>query len=348
MNEHVKHLLALPDTPRYNIKAVVQQTQVNISTLRAWEQRYGVPRPKRSDHGHRLYSQRDVAVIKWLKQATEEGLAISQAVTMLRDLDTVEVVDARPALAPIHHAAPQLVSSAWPDIRAQLASHLYEINMRQAHLLVNHVCAMFPIETVVLELFEPLLVEAGIRWANGEICVAEEHIVSNFVRQRLLGMVQLHAPFAQGPRLVCGCAPGEQHKLGLLMFALLMEQHGWEVIYLGQGLASDGLAGFLMKVAPALVCLSVSLVEHMPGMLELCKVVQSLEQHRLGLAFSGRSFLRYPELRDRVPGVFLGTDMRSAVVVAHGLGEMIDPERWYNAATPQYRIGPAFGHIEGV
>ena len=348
MNEHVKHLLALPDTPRYNIKAVVQQTQVNISTLRAWEQRYGVPRPKRSDHGHRLYSQRDVAVIKWLKQATEEGLAISQAVTVLRDLDTVDLAEPPPAHPRVPNAVPQLVSSAWPDIRAQLTSCLYEVNLRQAHLLVNHVCAMFPIETVVLELFEPLLVEAGARWAAGEICVAEEHVISNFVRQRLLGMVQLHAPFAQGPRLVCGCAPGEQHELGLLMFALLMEQHGWEVIYLGQGVASEGLAGFLIKVAPALVCLSVSLVEHVPGMLELCKVVQSLGQHRLGLAFSGRTFNRYPELRDRVPGVFLGTDMRSAVVVAHGMGEMIDPERWYNAATPQYRVTTTLGPSASV
>ncbi len=51
MNEHIKHLLSLPDTPRYNIKAVVQQTSVNISTLRAWEQRYGIPNPKRSEHG---------------------------------------------------------------------------------------------------------------------------------------------------------------------------------------------------------------------------------------------------------------------------------------------------------
>ena len=63
MNEHIKHLLSLPDTPRYNIKAVVQQTSVNISTLRAWEQRYGIPNPKRSEHGHRLYSQRDVAIM---------------------------------------------------------------------------------------------------------------------------------------------------------------------------------------------------------------------------------------------------------------------------------------------
>lgn len=64
MDEHVAHLLALSTTPRYNIKAVVQQTQVTFSTLRAWEQRYGVPHPNRSTHGHRLYSARDVGVIK--------------------------------------------------------------------------------------------------------------------------------------------------------------------------------------------------------------------------------------------------------------------------------------------
>src|SRR4051812_3679956 len=73
MIEQINNLLTLSDTPRYNIKAVVQQTQVNISTLRAWEQRYGVPHPQRSGHGHRLYSQRDIAIITWLRQCTENG-----------------------------------------------------------------------------------------------------------------------------------------------------------------------------------------------------------------------------------------------------------------------------------
>ena len=67
MIDQIRHLLAFSDTARYNIKAVVQQTQVNVSTLRAWEQRYGVPQPTRTDHGHRLYSQRDIEIIKWLK-----------------------------------------------------------------------------------------------------------------------------------------------------------------------------------------------------------------------------------------------------------------------------------------
>src|SRR5690242_5620858 len=101
MIESISNLLSISDTPRYNIKAVVQQTQVNISTLRAWEQRYGVPHPQRSGHGHRLYSQRDIAIITWLRQCTESGLAISQAIAMLQDGDVVDtIVDALPPERP--------------------------------------------------------------------------------------------------------------------------------------------------------------------------------------------------------------------------------------------------------
>lgn len=338
MNEHMKHLLALPDTPRYNIKAVVQQTGVNISTLRAWEQRYGVPSPKRSEHGHRLYSQRDVATIKWLKQCTDEGLAISQAVTMLRELDTLNPSQIRP---PAANASPSATitppgGSNWLEIRSQLTESLDTVNLRQAHLLVNHICTMFPIETVILELFEPVMVELGERWARGEISTAEEHMVSNFIRQRLLGLMQLHAPFAHGPRLVCACAPEEQHELGLLMFALLMEQRGWEVVYLGQSLDAEGVEVFLKRLAPALVCITNSMVEHMAGMLELCQMIASLSKRRLQLSYSGPVFEYYPEFQSRIPGVYLGIDLRLAVSRAGQMGELVDPERWYNVATPQY------------
>lgn len=337
MNEHVKHILALPDSPRYNIKAVVQQTGVNISTLRAWEQRYRLPSPKRSEHGHRLYSQRDVAIIKWLKQCTDEGLAISQAVSMLRDLDHDDV---SPTRALGSQSAPTLIprgGSNWPEIRAQLMEFLDVTDMRQAHLLVNHICTMFPIETVILELFEPIMLQIGERWIRGEITIAEEHMFSNFVRQRLLGLVQLHAPFAHGPRLICGCAPDEQHELGLLMFALLMEQRGWEVIYLGQSLEAEGIEVLLRRLAPALVCISNSMVEHMAGMLKLCQAVAALEPYRIRLSYSGPVFEHYPEFQARIPGVYLGTDLHLAVSRADQLGEAIDPERWYPIAAPQNR-----------
>ena len=51
-------------------------------TLRAWERRYGLPQPKRTAGGHRLYSQRDIDTLKWLVARQNEGMSISRAVEL--------------------------------------------------------------------------------------------------------------------------------------------------------------------------------------------------------------------------------------------------------------------------
>ena len=73
-------------TPLYNIKAVVQATNISPSTLRAWERRYNMCQPQRSDSGYRLYSDRDIAIIRWLKAQVDAGMSISQAVAWLQTL----------------------------------------------------------------------------------------------------------------------------------------------------------------------------------------------------------------------------------------------------------------------
>jgi DNA-binding transcriptional MerR regulator len=70
----------------YNIKAVVQTTGISPSTLRAWERRYNIARPQRSESGYRLYSERDIAVIRWLKTQLDAGMSISQAVAWLGNI----------------------------------------------------------------------------------------------------------------------------------------------------------------------------------------------------------------------------------------------------------------------
>ena len=81
------------DTPTYNLKAVVQETGLKPDTLRAWERRYGLPEPRRTESGHRLYSQNDINLLKWLIARQEEGLNISRAVELWR---RVEVEQADP------------------------------------------------------------------------------------------------------------------------------------------------------------------------------------------------------------------------------------------------------------
>src|SRR4051812_17690234 len=68
---------------RYNTKAVVNETGVPADTFRAWERRYGTPLPHRTASGQRLYSERDIAIIRWLRDRTAAGLTVSQAIRLL-------------------------------------------------------------------------------------------------------------------------------------------------------------------------------------------------------------------------------------------------------------------------
>ena len=74
------------DTAMFNIKAVVTQTGLNPATIRAWERRYGLPRPQRTEGGHRHYSQRDVDTLNWLIARQDEGVSISHAVELWKSL----------------------------------------------------------------------------------------------------------------------------------------------------------------------------------------------------------------------------------------------------------------------
>src|SRR5512138_3226895 len=75
--------------PVFNTKAVARETGVPADTFRAWERRYGVPRPQRTAGGHLLYSERDIAMIRWLRDRTNDGVNISHAVMLLSNiLDT--------------------------------------------------------------------------------------------------------------------------------------------------------------------------------------------------------------------------------------------------------------------
>src|SRR5215472_75581 len=78
---------AYSDMPLFNTKAVVHQTGVPAPTLRAWERRYGILTPRRGDNDYRLYSERDMMLVAWLRERVESGMTISQAIALLRTLE---------------------------------------------------------------------------------------------------------------------------------------------------------------------------------------------------------------------------------------------------------------------
>ena len=79
-------LIELSSDARYTIKTVTTQTGIRAVTIRAWENRYGLLNPQRSENRYRLYSDRDVATLRWVKSQVDQGISISSVV---RDLNNI-------------------------------------------------------------------------------------------------------------------------------------------------------------------------------------------------------------------------------------------------------------------
>ena len=153
-------------TPTYNLKAVVRETGLKPDTLRAWERRYGVPAPQRTDSGHRLYSQHDIDTLKWLLVRQNEGMSISRAVELWHRLETDGLDPLTAAVAPGTQRLPEVRRELAPIAPAALLGEGDTVaGMRQswvnaclnfdehgAEQLLSQAFALFPAETVCLEL----------------------------------------------------------------------------------------------------------------------------------------------------------------------------------------------------
>ncbi|WP_375770563.1 MerR family transcriptional regulator [Archangium gephyra] len=212
----------------YRIHIAAELSGVRVELIRAWERRYGVLSPRRTPSGYRVYTDRDVSLLRRLKQLTEEGVSISEAATMLPQL-LEELATAQPAPEPVSEAGATSLQS-WRDEALAAAAVL---DQRRVSQVLNEVLgALTPLKAYE-QVLVPLQREVGERWHAGAFSVAQEHLVTQEVRARVISLLHA-APDGGRRRVVLACFPDEQHELGLLGAALRMRHAGLSVTLLGQ------------------------------------------------------------------------------------------------------------------
>ncbi len=305
------------DVPVYTIKTVVQETGIPPATLRAWERRYGVFSPGRSDGGYRLFSERDIAVLRWLKRQVDSGVSISRAAALLELREQAgEAVRVAPATSAYASKAVAL-SSSGVHSPAAIGEALLEVLLAfrepESETILSEAFAFYPVDVVVEEIVAPLLTEVGERWHRGEATIAQEHFITDFLRRRL--MVLFHAAHqpATGPLAITAAAPAEWHDLGILMVSLALRREGWRVIPLGQNVPVESLVAEIHKLRPNLVCLSATTGESIGALRQVYEAVRDMSEPRPQLVFGGRAFNLHPEWRSDFPGAYLGASAREFV-----------------------------------
>ena len=308
----------LPSAPVYNTRAVVQRTGVPADTFRAWERRYGLPMPARTEGNQRLYSDRDIAIIVWLRDQTEAGLTISQAVQLFRQRDvgpsrTVPAVSPTEP-TPIFESDPRMARFAAETVEALVA-----YDSLSATRVVEEALALLPLEDVCLHVLQPALYEIGRRWERGEVEVSAEHFASAFVIRRLGALFNLSQPEAGRGPVVAACLEGELHEIGLLLTCLFLSRRGIKILYLGPNLPLDDLIETVRRLRPPLVLLSASTPESGErlasaiGELKARTSIAVPESYVPAVGFGGRVFIEQPVLRSGIDGVFLGRNADEAV-----------------------------------
>jgi methanogenic corrinoid protein MtbC1 len=294
-------LNGLDDTPVYTIKTVVQETGIAPATLRAWERRYGVLSPGRSDGGYRLYSERDIQTLRWLKAQVDAGVSISRAVALLEirhqagEEPEFELDRSR------GHAAPENARGS-ETIVEELVDALSAFQEPQAENILAEAFALYPVDVVAEDIIKPTLVEIGERWHRGEASVVQEHFATAFLRRRLTALFHAYPQPLAGPLAITGSAPSEWHDVGILLVSMALRRHGWRVIYLGQNVPSDHLLREMRKLKPDMVCLSASTRDSAQLIDDVYAQMSELPEPRPQLVLGGRAFNIHPELAERYDG----------------------------------------------
>jgi DNA-binding transcriptional MerR regulator len=240
------------DTEFYPIRTVSTLTGVNAITLRAWERRYGLVKPVRTDSGHRVYTRTDIDNIHRIVALLDKGVAISQVRNALGETEQ--------GAARVEETGP------WAGFRERMVMAISQFDENRLEDIYNELLALYPTDLVTRKVLLPLLVELGERWQSTEGSVAEEHFFGVYLRNKLGARFHHRNRNNTGPKLLAACLPGEQHEVGLLLFALAAHEQGYQLVLLGADMPLADLPLAAKRSQSAAIVLSGS-VEPDPHML---------------------------------------------------------------------------------
>jgi DNA-binding transcriptional MerR regulator len=248
--------------PAFRINVAAEMSGVSETLLRAWERRYGVPRPTRTASGYRTYARSEIELLRRLRILTESGVSIKEAVELVPQIE--RELSAGPKPIEIGPGPESFVDGVL------LAAGRFDQASIEAAL--GRAASVRPPVDFFEQFVTPLMREVGERWHARRLSIAEEHLITHAVREKLTSLLA-SAPRRAKRHVICACLPAEDHDIGLLGAALRFRHSGWKVTFLGARTPARQLAAACRKLEPDLV--AVSAVRSVRG---LSAIVKSLPE----------------------------------------------------------------------
>lgn len=233
----------------YTIKRAAELTGVPVATLRAWERRYGIGTPARSDSGYRLYDEQALADIHAMQHLIEQGWAPRQAAEA--------TVNQRSGIRAQHVESPEELDQELQQVRMRVLAAARSMDEVELGHALDLMFTKASYEYVVDNWLMPVMKDVGDEWLNDRLDIAGEHFVSNAVMRRLGAAFESSPLPVRGPLVLVGLPAGSYHEIGSIAFATAARRIGLAALYLGSNVPTEAWVSAVAAHHASAIVLSV-------------------------------------------------------------------------------------------
>jgi DNA-binding transcriptional MerR regulator/methylmalonyl-CoA mutase cobalamin-binding subunit len=297
MEDHHKN------SAQYLIGTVSKRSGVKSDLVRAWERRYQAVKPTRTDGGHRVYTDQDIARLKLLNQATSHGHSISQiaqfSLDELKKLLNEEDAQTYPS---VNHSTLFTGDKKFlaEDYIEKCYAAVLAFDARQLESHFENAIVELRSQDFIEYLLTPLLTRIGERWKTGELRPIHEHMTSSVIRSLTYILRNNNPCPANAPRMIVSTPIGQLHELGALLAAIMAELSGWQVTYLGANLPAEEIAAAAKFTHAKAVTISISFNADDLVIPREIRRLRKLIGNDVALIVGGRSACHYEAVLDEV------------------------------------------------
>ncbi len=206
----------------FTIKDLENLTGVKAHTIRIWEQRYGFLKPQRTDTNIRYYNNQELKTILNIALLNKYGYKISH----IDRMSETEVRDKILTLANFQAQQERIIN--------ELIQHMIDMNLESFEDVLDDYIISRGIEKTINHIIFPFMERIGVLWITDHINPAQEHLVSNIIRQKLIvGTEGINTHLRIDKCVLLWLPEGEYHELGLLFIQYLLKSRGVATLYLG-------------------------------------------------------------------------------------------------------------------
>ena len=223
----------------YSIADLEKLSGVKAHTIRIWEKRYNIVEPNRTDSNIRFYDDFQLKRILNISFLIRQGLKISK-IAKLNNEDIESKVREKSAVS----SDSELFINDIIVSTLTFDKELFESTFAKS-------LKVFGFENFYEKVIIPSLNKIGYLWSSGELFPAQEHFLSNLLKQKLYAMLDSTSPQIKSDKTVLlFLPPWENHDFALIFSDIVLQSLGFNVINIGKSISTESIYECIKKIQP--------------------------------------------------------------------------------------------------